>query len=142
LEIVGLTPPTNKPEGQFSLGMKQRLSIAMALLHEPSLLILDEPTNGLDPNGIQETRELLRRLNSELNITILISSHLLAEIERLATDVGIIHRGRLLFQGTLAELMKVREENSFISLDTNNIEKAQRAITDLEIPSRIEDGKI
>ena len=104
LEQVGLTETGSKRAGQFSLGMKQRLAIAVALLHEPSLLILDEPTNGLDPHGIIEVRKLLRRLNQELGITILVSSHLLGEIEKLVTHLGIIHRGRMVFEGTLAEL--------------------------------------
>src|SRR6185503_6372174 len=114
LELVGLAATKNKKAGQFSLGMKQRLGIAMALLHEPSLLILDEPTNGLDPNGILEIRELLQELNQNHGITILISSHLLSEIEKLVTHVGIINRGELLFQGTLAELMSRRRQNSFV----------------------------
>jgi lantibiotic transport system ATP-binding protein len=138
LELVDLSQTGSKKAGKFSLGMKQRLSIAMALLHEPSLLILDEPTNGLDPNGIQEIRELLRKLNGELNITILISSHMLAEIERLVTHAGIINHGRLLFQGTLAELMKIREENSFISLHTNDIHRSKQIVESLNITARIE----
>jgi ABC-type multidrug transport system ATPase subunit len=84
--------------------MKQRLSIAIALLHNPELLILDEPTNGLDPNGIIETRELIRRLNREAGVTIIVSSHILAEVEKMASHVGIIHKGKMLFQGTLPEL--------------------------------------
>lgn len=101
LTIVGLENTKKKKAGKFSLGMKQRLSIAIALLPNPSLLILDEPTNGLDPSGIIETRELLKKLNAEQNITIVISSHLLAEIEKLVTHVGIINRGKMLFQGPL-----------------------------------------
>ena len=104
LELVGLTDAGPKRAGQFSLGMKQRLAIAIALLHEPRLLILDEPTNGLDPHGIIEVRKLLRRLNQEQGITILVSSHLLSEIEKLVTHLGIINRGRMAFEGTLAEL--------------------------------------
>ena len=103
LELVGLADTGQKRADQFSLGMKQRLSIAIALLHEPTLLILDEPTNGLDPHGIIEVRSMLRRLNRE-GITILVSSHLLAEIEKLVTHLGVIHRGRMVFEGTLAEL--------------------------------------
>jgi ABC-2 type transport system ATP-binding protein len=104
IELVGLAETGTKIVGKFSLGMKQRLSMAIALLHEPSLLILDEPTNGLDPVGIIETRELLKKLNTENGITIIISSHILAEIEKLVTHTGIIHKGNLLFQGTLPEL--------------------------------------
>lgn len=128
LELIGLANTKNKKAGHFSLGMKQRLSIAIALLHSPQLLILDEPTNGLDPNGILEVRELLRNLNQNHNITILISSHLLAEIEKLATHVGIINRGKLLFQGTLDELMNKRRQNSFTVFETNDTAKAGQII--------------
>jgi ABC-2 type transport system ATP-binding protein len=126
LEIVGLAETGRKKAGQFSLGMKQRLSIAIALLHNPSLLILDEPTNGLDPNGIIEIRELLKKLNEEKNMTILISSHLLSEIERLVTHLGIIHKGTLLFQGTLDELHLKQTLSTVNHIDTsNNIQCAQ-----------------
>ena len=104
LALVRLTNAANKKTGQYSLGMKQRLGIALALLSDPKLLILDEPTNGLDPNGIIEIRELLMRLVKDHNKTVFISSHLLAEIERMATHVGIINNGELLFQGSIAEL--------------------------------------
>jgi ABC-type multidrug transport system ATPase subunit len=125
LEVVGLAGTGKKKASKFSLGMKQRLSIAMALLHKPSLLILDEPTNGLDPNGIIEIRELLRELNRNQKITILISSHLLSEIERLVTHVGIINKGTMLYQGTLAELYIKQTMNSFIKIRTNNAEKTK-----------------
>src|SRR5215218_1519697 len=98
LGLVGLSRAGGKRASQFSLGMKQRLGIALALLHSPSLLILDEPTNGLDPNGILEIRGLLQSLNRNHGVTILLSSHLLSEVEKLATHVGIINRGRILFQ--------------------------------------------
>ena len=104
LALVGLADVGRKRTAQFSLGMKQRLGIAIAILHEPEFVILDEPTNGLDPGGIVEMRELLQRLNRERGVTLLVSSHLLAEVEKLATHVGILHRGRLRFQGTLREL--------------------------------------
>jgi ABC-type multidrug transport system ATPase subunit len=104
LELVGLADAADKRAGRFSLGMKQRLGIALALFHEPKLLILDEPTNGLDPNGIVEIRALLKDLNDRCGTTILVSSHLLAEIDKLATHLGIIADGRLVFQGALEEL--------------------------------------
>ena len=104
LQLVGLEKTGSKPAGKFSLGMKQRLGIAIALLHSPEILILDEPTNGLDPNGMIEIRELLLRLHKENGMTILVSSHLLAEIEKLATHVGVIHNGILRFQGSTTEL--------------------------------------
>ena len=114
----------NKKVKQFSLGMKQRLSIAVALLHQPELLILDEPTNGLDPNGIIETRELIKKLNKEQGVTILVSSHILAEVEKMASHVGIIHKGKLLFQGTLPELQHLKNKQSFLELETTNNENA------------------
>ena len=108
--------------------MKQRLSIAIALLHEPELLILDEPTNGLDPNGIIEIRELIRKLNKEFKTTILVSSHILGEMEKMATHVGIIHHGKLLFQGTMSELQLMKKGNTFIEVETNNNLKAMEIL--------------
>lgn len=104
LQIVRLENHRHKPAGQYSLGMKQRLGLAMALLAFPSLLILDEPTNGLDPAGIGEIRELIKSLPAQYDMTIVVSSHLLSEIEQTATSVGIISEGQLLFQGTMAAL--------------------------------------
>jgi lantibiotic transport system ATP-binding protein len=124
LQLVGLEDTGSKKAKQFSLGMKQRLSIAIALLHQPKLLILDEPTNGLDPNGIIETRELIKKLNVELGVTIIVSSHILAEIEKMATHVGIIHKGRFLFQGTLQELQQMKAKESQLQVVTNNNEAA------------------
>jgi bacitracin transport system ATP-binding protein len=104
LEIVGLQHETRKLTGKFSLGMKQRLGIARALLHYPELLILDEPTNGLDPIGIKEMRRLIKALSQERRITIFISTHILSEIEQLADRMGIIHEGRLLEEIPLDKL--------------------------------------
>jgi len=118
LALVHLKNASNKKAGQYSLGMKQRLGIALALLSDPKLLILDEPTNGLDPNGIIEIRELLMRLVKEHNKTVFISSHLLAEIERMATHVGIINNGELLFQGSIAELGALSQP--LVQIETDN----------------------
>lgn len=104
LGIVRLQEWQHKKVKTYSLGMKQRLGIAQALLGNPELLILDEPTNGLDPAGIQEIRELITRLPVEQGITVLVSSHILKEIELMASEVGIIYKGELLFQGSLSEL--------------------------------------
>ena len=120
LQLVDLNKTGNKKTKQFSLGMKQRLSVAVALLHKPELLILDEPTNGLDPNGIIETRELLKKLNREEGTTILVSSHLLAEVERMATHVGIIHQGKLLFQGSLPELQLLKTKQTLVEIETSD----------------------
>lgn len=119
LELVGLADTAAKKVRKFSLGMKQRLAIAIALLNNPDLLILDEPTNGLDPEGIIEMRELFRELNRG-GVTILMSSHLLGEMEKLITYTGIIHKGQLLFQGTMEQLYdaygKTDLETIFITL--------------------------
>jgi len=99
LEIVGLRDRAQDPVKAYSYGMRQRLGIAQALLPTPELIILDEPTNGLDPQGIHETRKLIRRLRDEFKLTVMLSSHLLTEIEQLCNRVGIIHEGRLLYEG-------------------------------------------
>jgi ABC-2 type transport system ATP-binding protein len=142
LDLVGLSTTGKKKAGQFSLGMKQRLSIAIALLPAPRLLILDEPTNGLDPNGIIEVRELLRRLNGEMGITVLVSSHLLAEIDRLATHVGIIHRGRMMFQGTLDELKQQQHRMTHVILNTGDNEAAISVVGSLGLSAERSDGRL
>ena len=100
LEIVSLKDTGKKKSGQFSLGMKQRLGIAIALLNNPKLLILDEPTNGLDPLGIQELRDLIRSF-PEKGITVILSSHILAEVEQTADHIGIINNGKLQYQNII-----------------------------------------
>jgi ABC-2 type transport system ATP-binding protein len=106
LKTVRLYEQRDKKLKNYSLGMRQRLGLAMALLGEPKLLILDEPTNGLDPAGIQEIRELIRSLPKERDMTVIVSSHLLNEVEQMADHVGIIHHGEMLYQGPLSELEK------------------------------------
>lgn len=101
LEITGLTGTGKKRAGQFSMGMKQRLGIALALLNRPSLLILDEPTNGLDPMGIQDLREFIRSLPGQ-GMTVILSSHLLSEVEQIADHIGIISDGVLGYQGEIS----------------------------------------
>jgi ABC-2 type transport system ATP-binding protein len=110
LKLVGLGDVGSKKVEKFSLGMKQRLALAVALLHEPRLLILDEPSNGLDPNGMIELRQMIRNLNEQHGITILVSSHILAEVEKIVTHVGVIHRGTFQFQGTVQELDAIRQK--------------------------------
>ncbi|ETT32418.1 ABC transporter, ATP-binding protein [Paenibacillus sp. FSL R5-192] len=124
LKIVRLENQKHKQADQYSLGMKQRLGIAMALLAFPSLLILDEPTNGLDPSGIGEIRELIKSLPGQYGITVLLSSHLLSEIEQIATSVGIISDGKLLFQGSMQSLQANNKATiRFQTTDTARAEK-------------------
>ena len=104
LRTVGLAPGEKKPVRHYSMGMKQRLGVGLALLGGPDLLLLDEPINGLDPEGIREMRELLLRLNRERGLTILVSSHILGELSKIATRYGIIQEGRMVEQITAAEL--------------------------------------
>lgn len=104
LRLVDLSDAAYRLVGEYSLGMRQRLALALALLSEPKLLILDEPSNGLDPAGIQEFRNLLRYLVSERGLTVFLSSHLLSEIELIGTHVGVLQAGQLLFHGSLNEL--------------------------------------
>lgn len=120
LEIVGLTDTGNKPTKRFSLGMKQRLALAIALLPNPELLILDEPTNGLDPAGIIELREVIRSLNQDHGITILVSSHILAEVEKMVSHVGIIVKGKMLFQGTLDQLHLLQQTRTRLLINTSD----------------------
>lgn len=122
LELVRLTNDAKRKVKEYSLGMKQRIGLAVALLSEPDLLILDEPTNGLDPNGMIEIRELLIDLNKNHGTTIFLSSHLLAEIEKMATHVGIINKGKLLFQGTIKTLQEMKSNSAVLQIQTSDNE--------------------
>jgi lantibiotic transport system ATP-binding protein len=139
LEIVGLSDTGKKVAKKFSLGMKQRLSIALALLPDPEFLVLDEPANGLDPAGIIELRQLIKRLNKDHGMTILISSHLLSEVEKMVSHVGIIFRGSMLFQGTLPQLHAFQQKSLRMKLHTSNNE---RAISVLEAYNPQRDGDV
>ena len=119
LERVGLVAPKDRAARKFSTGMKQRLGLAMAILSRPKLLILDEPTNGLDPSGISEIRKLMLELQQE-GTTIFLSSHLLSEVEKVATRVGILRQGRLAFEGSLSELQRLRSENLQLRIRVSN----------------------
>jgi ABC-type multidrug transport system ATPase subunit len=132
LALVGLTDAAAKKAGKYSLGMKQRLGIALALLSDPELLLLDEPTNGLDPNGIIEIRNLMIELTSKHQKTILVSSHLLAEIERTATHVGIINKGQLLFQGPISELQSLGKP--VVKIETNDAQNTAQTLEKMNIP--------
>ena len=122
LKVVGLPYKDKKLFGKYSLGMKQRLGIANAILHEPELLILDEPTNGLDPIGIAEVREFIKNLSTMCEKTILISSHILSEISLLADDIGIIDKGILLEESSMRELEK--KNRRYVLLQVSDISKA------------------
>lgn len=126
LEMVQLSYAADKRVKAYSLGMKQRLGLASALLNDPELLILDEPTNGLDPSGIRDIRDLLIKLNRDYGKTIFISSHLLAEVDKLATHVGIIRQGNLIFQGTLDQLHA--QSGNHVLIETDHAQKAKSAL--------------
>ena len=117
LGVVRLEPDADRLVGGYSQGMRQRLALALALLPEPELLVLDEPTNGLDPAGIHEMRALIQALPAAHGVSVFLSSHLLAEVEQVAGHVGIVGRGRLLFEGTLAELQGRRRPRVVLEVD-------------------------
>ncbi|HUT20287.1 MAG TPA: ATP-binding cassette domain-containing protein [Anaerolineae bacterium] len=117
LQTMRLADAADRKVGGYSSGMRQRLGLALALLCEPSLLVLDEPTNGLDPAGIREMREFVRRLPEEQGVTVFLSSHLLSEVEQVATHIGIIHHGQLLFQGPTDGLRAELGERVTVAVD-------------------------
>lgn len=121
LKLVGLADVGNKKFKSFSLGMKQRLAIALALIHEPELLIFDEPTNGLDPSGIIQVRKLLQKLAEETNLTILVSSHILSELENLATRFVIVNHGQKIDEFTKDELQERLQSYYELRVDDNQL---------------------
>lgn len=137
LELVGLTEFGDRLAKKYSLGMKQRLGLAGALLGRPPILILDEPTNGLDPSGIHEIRNLVKSLPDLYDCTVLISSHMLSEIELIADDIGILNHGQLLFEGSMNDLRQYalqfgfaadNLEDVFLSMvEKDNMDRKQRA---------------
>lgn len=137
LELVGLTEFGDRLAKKYSLGMKQRLGLAGALLGRPPILILDEPTNGLDPSGIHEIRNLVKSLPDLYDCTVLISSHMLSEIELIADDIGILNHGQLLFEGSMNDLRQYalqsgfaadKLEDVFLSMvEKDNMDRKQRA---------------
>ena len=140
LEIVRLEGQRNKKVAHYSLGMKQRLGLAAALLGFPRLLILDEPTNGLDPAGIQEMRELICSLPARFGMTVLVSSHLLSEIDQMADHVGIIREGELVFQDTLETLHRHSRHN--LALRTGDNEGALKLLHQSRVPCAQEEDYI
>ena len=131
LKIVGLSDTGKKNAGSFSLGMRQRLGIALALTGDPKLIVLDEPINGLDPQGIVEVRETLERLRDEKGITIMISSHILDELGKLADSYGIINNGELIDEFTNEELMK--RCGQYVTVKTDNNERSVEIIRSMGI---------
>ena len=140
LEIVRLKDVANKKVKGFSLGMKQRLGIAASLLHNPELLILDEPTNGLDPSGIIEIRNLIKRLPSEYGMTVIISSHLLSEIDQMATQVGIVTKGKMIFQDSIEAMRRFAQPKVLIKV--SNGEKGWRSLVANGIKAEHKDDMI
>jgi len=133
LELVGLTPYRKRLAKKYSLGMKQRLGLASALIGKPPILILDEPTNGLDPVGIHEIRTLIRSLPQQFHCTVFVSSHLLSEIELMADNIGILNHGRLLFEGTLEQLKFNAAAQGY---PTDNLEDTFLALIDADNQQR------
>ena len=121
LELVGLQSRANDPVRSYSQGMRQRLGIAAAMLHDPELVILDEPTNGLDPQGIIELRRLIIRLKEEMGKTVIVSSHILSEVEQMADSMAIIHQGRCVAQGNVSELLS--DNLLQVTIETNDNSK-------------------
>ena len=139
LELVGLSEFGDRLAKKYSLGMKQRLGLAGALLGRPPILILDEPTNGLDPSGIHEIRNLIKSLPALYDCTVLISSHMLSEIELLADDIGILNHGRLLFEGSLYDL-RLRAQQAGISAD--NLEDVFLSIIEQDNAAKQQSAKL
>lgn len=140
LKIVRMTGQQDKKVSHYSLGMKQRLGLAAALLGNPDLLLLDEPTNGLDPAGIQEMRNLICSLPEQYGITIIVSSHLLSEIDQMATHVGIIDQGQLIFQDTLSSLHE--HSKSRIVFSTDDDKAALKVLKQAKIPVGIRENRL
>ncbi|WP_129630982.1 ABC transporter ATP-binding protein [Candidatus Oscillochloris fontis] len=137
IERMGLTPYADRKAGTLSTGNLQRLGLARALLHEPTLLILDEPANGLDPAGVVEIRELLASLAHEKGVTVFMSSHILTEVNRLATRIGIIHKGRLIEELDAEKLEEMRLQR--LEIKTRNLEAAQSTLTQAGFTVKISD---
>ena len=138
IDWVGLTGREHSSVRTYSHGMRSRLALAQALLPGPELLILDEPSDGLDPEGIHEMRQTILRLHRELGLTILLSSHLLNELEQLCTRIAVLRAGRKVFEGTVAEVKTVRDK---VSLKTSDFLTAVKILQDREIISGSVDGK-
>jgi len=128
LETINLKKDADRRVREYSLGMRQRLGLALALLNKPELLILDEPTNGLDPAGIHEMRDLIHHMPDEMGVTVFLSSHLLSEVQQIANHIGIIHEGNLLFQGPLTELQS--KQQSHVTIGVKQLDPALSFLRD------------
>ena len=139
IKIVDLERAINDKVKTYSLGMKQRLGIAQALLHSPKLLILDEPTNGLDPAGIKEMRELLRKLSSDTGLTVFVSSHILGEMQQMCDRVGIIHKGKIITIKSVEELLNMAQDDdkTILILQSDNNEKSVLLLSGINITSSL-----
>jgi ABC-2 type transport system ATP-binding protein len=137
--LVALEHRLDQRVGTYSLGMRQRLGIAQALLGDPNVLILDEPANGLDPAGIREIRTLLRALAADRQMAVFVSSHLLAEVELMCDRVAIIHKGRILKEGSVRELISGRRE---MELRVDDVARASSLLADRNVAHRVDDGTI
>lgn len=140
LERVGLRHAAGQRAGEYSLGMRQRLGLALTLLAEPSVLILDEPANGLDPQGIADLRLLLRRFVSEDALTVIVSSHLLSEVEQVATHIGVLYRGKLRFQGSMAQLQS--RSSPYVTLTCDRPEEAAQWLVAQGISATVERARL
>jgi ABC-2 type transport system ATP-binding protein len=140
IEHLGLAAYAARKAGALSTGNLQRLGLARALLHAPELLILDEPANGLDPAGVVEIRELLAGLAREQGVTVFMSSHILTEVDRLATRIGIIHQGRLLEELTAKQLEELRSQR--LEIQARNLEDAQSALIQAGLAVKVKDNTI
>ena len=138
IDWVGLTGRENTKVRTYSHGMRARLALAQALLPNPQLLILDEPSDGLDPEGIHEMRQTIQRLHRELGLTILLSSHLLHEVQQLCTRIAVLNRGRLVFEGALAD---ARRPNEWIRLQTSDFDFAAKVLRERQFIQDTRDGK-
>jgi ABC-type multidrug transport system ATPase subunit len=139
LQIVEMAKDADRKVKTYSTGMKQRLAIANALVHSPKILILDEPTNGLDPNGVKDLRALVGALSHQLDITILVSSHILGEIQQIADTVGILHQGRLVDRFDIREL-ETREQSGLM-LEVEQLEQAAALLEHMRIPYAVISGR-
>ena len=136
IEMVGLTERANDPIKKYSLGMKQRIGLAQAMLHRPKVLILDEPTNGLDPAGIHQLRDILKHLAHDEGVAVMVSSHLLSEMQLMCDRIGIINHGKLLQICSIDDLMHRAQNSSVYRIKTSNPAKAKEILAE-QYPNRI-----